>query len=49
MDIRWSPEAADDFASIVRHIREDNPTEHTGIGVPAPAIHRGLSCKGKHN
>ncbi|HEY6253972.1 MAG TPA: type II toxin-antitoxin system RelE/ParE family toxin [Candidatus Angelobacter sp.] len=26
MKLRWSPEAADDFAQIIHHIREENPT-----------------------
>ena len=26
MEIRWSPEAADDFEQIIRRIQRDNPT-----------------------
>ncbi len=26
MQVRWSPEAADDFARIVEYIRQDNPS-----------------------
>ena len=40
MNIRWSPEAADDFASIVRHIREDNPTAALRV---ARTIYQGIA------
>jgi toxin ParE1/3/4 len=33
MQLRWSPEAADDLARIVRHIRQDNPSAADRIGI----------------
>ena len=26
MEVRWSPEAADDFTALIRYIRQDNPS-----------------------
>ena len=31
MIVRWSPEAADDFAAIVEYIRKQNPTAAQGV------------------
>lgn len=33
MQLRWSPEAADDLARIVRHIRQDNPSAADRIAI----------------
>jgi toxin ParE1/3/4 len=31
MEVRWSPEAADDFESIVRHIQRDNSAAASNV------------------
>jgi toxin ParE1/3/4 len=31
MKLRWSPEAAAEFAHLVRHIRKDNPSAATRV------------------
>jgi toxin ParE1/3/4 len=40
MEVRWSPEAATDFTSIVRYIRQDNPSAALRV---AHAIHNAIA------
>jgi toxin ParE1/3/4 len=32
MEIRWSPEAADDFTALIQYIRQDNPSAALQVG-----------------
>jgi len=35
MQIRWSPQAADDLENIVRHIQQDNPQRRVTLLAPS--------------
>ena len=32
MEVRWSPDAADDFTALIRNIRQDNPSAALQVG-----------------
>jgi toxin ParE1/3/4 len=40
MTVRWSPEAADDFAAIVEYIRKENPSAAERV---ADTIYKGIA------